>query len=589
MPVIVTKKDSMGIDHDYYLVPAPLVSFNKQVYNNIGRPGFGSDYSVSLQGTLVPTLGNPYYSGDATPVEFMKNSDDSNGIFRNRGVDNGTVESHDQTESNLLDTTIRKQEKIRSLFSNPIVSGVSQPIKISIRGWNDSDYGGSGLAFNAFVDDVSFDPDGRGVQPGGYNVNMRMSNFLESANLNEFDDYTNEHSPVYQISSLTENFDIQEDGQKTINFSTDSSYGAEWTSKTFQSVNKVYSVTRSITAVGSPVYDSGGAYVSGLAPWQQASGFVYEYLGLGTGYLPDLKSDLKQYLGSEYSIANTVYQESIDQEAGTYSLNETYIAYSGEYPVIETVSINQDISENETNSMTIQGNIQGLNTLDGFSISGNAYSNADGYWQTISTGIPPEPYFYARGVIADGDWLHPKALSRSVGRDFGAGTISYTYNFDDRPPNLVPGSVSESIQISDTYPGEIFSVTPVIGRSQPVLQYLNSRSEYKRNLSITVVMGSQDPSSSWSLSQVDGNGLLSDGTAGAPSRRDVLQGLFLTKKPSISNTSELNEIYQAANPVNDPNIVVSSGKCFHSPPNENWDARTRNYSYSIEWTYERIS
>ena len=63
MPVIITKNNV-----DYYLVPAPLVSFNKQVYNNIGRPGFGTDFSVSLQGTLVQTHGNPYFAAGSGGV-----------------------------------------------------------------------------------------------------------------------------------------------------------------------------------------------------------------------------------------------------------------------------------------------------------------------------------------------------------------------------------------------------------------------------------------------------------------------------------------------------------------------------------------
>lgn len=583
MPVIITKADAGGTEYDYYLVPAPLVSFNKQIYNNIGRPAFGSDFSVSLQGTLVPMLGNPYYSGDASPVEWLKDTNDTSGIFRNRGVDNGTIENHPLTEPNLLDTTIRKQEKLRWLFSNPIVSGVARPIKVSIRGWDDADYGGSGLVFNAFVDDVAFDPDGRGVNPAGYSINLRMSNFLTSANTDEFSDYKNENDPTYQISSLTENFDIQEDGQKTLKFGTDVTYGHKF----FESANKVYAINRSITAVGSPVYDENGAYVSGLSPWQQASGFVYEYLGLGSGSLPNFRSDLKNHLGTNYSVGNVVYQESVDQEGGTYSLTETYLAYSGDYPVIETITINQDIGENEANAISVQGNIQGLNTNGGFNISDNSYSNASGYWQTISTGIPADAYYHALGALPSSSWLHPKALSRSVGRDFAAGNISYSYNFDDRPPNLVPGSVSESIQISDTYPGEIFSVTPVIGRSQPVLQYLNSRSEYKRSLSINVTMGAQTPS--WMNSQVNGSGTLADGGGGGATRNQVLQSLLINQKPSITNSGELGLIYEAANPVNDPNFSVTPGKCFHSAPNENWDARTRSYSYNVEWTYERSS
>ena len=98
-------------------------------------------------------------------------------------------------------------------------------------------------------------------------------------------------------------------------------------------------------------------------------------------------------------------------------------------------------------------------------------------------------------------------------------------------------------------------------------------------------MGAQAPS--WDTTQVNGSGTLSDGEGGGLTRRNILKDLLTTKKPSISNSGELNEIYQAANPVN--NFDVTAGKCFHSAPNESWDARTRSYTYSIEWVYERSS
>jgi hypothetical protein len=72
-------------------------------------------------------------------------------------------------------------------------------------------------------------------------------------------------------------------------------------------------------------------------------------------------------------------------------------------------------------------------------------------------------------------------------------------------------------------------------------------------------------------------------------RRLMLQRMLLTEKPSISQVSGLNDIFQAANPVNDPSFTVANGKCFHSAPTENWDARARTYSYSIDWTYERTN
>jgi hypothetical protein len=566
MPVIVNKENV-----EYYLVPAPLVSFSKQNYNNIGRPGFGADYSVTLQGTLIQTHGNPYY---ATGVAGL--ADDGTPWTTTRDVEPEEITA--VSGADLLDATIRKQELIRHLFTNPSISGVAKPLKVTIKGWEDGTGTGSGLSFQAFVDDITFDADSAWARPTTYTISMRNATFLQSAN-DSFSEYANENlaSGGYAISSLTENFDIQEDGRSTIKF-VKNGYISQ-----AQSLLKVYTVNRSVTAVGSPVYDDTGGYLSGLAPWQQASGYIFEYMGLETGVIPSslLASN---FLTSGYNIANTVYQESIDREAGSYSLTETYIAYSGEHPVLEQITINNDIGENESNSVSVQATIQGLNTSNGFASSGNAYLSANTYWTgVVGTGVPPEAYYYAKGVLSNEDWLHPKPLNRSVARDFSAGTISYTYNFDDRPPNLIPGSISESIQVSDTYPGEIFSVTPVIGRSQPVLQYLNSRSEYKRSLSINVTMG-KPTGYAWGTepgANVDISGRITG------NHDNILKSLMLQQKPSISNNIELNYIYQAANPVNDPYFTVSNGKCFHSAPTESWDAKTRNYTYNIEWTYER--
>ncbi len=572
MPVIITKDNK-----EYHLVPAPLVSFSRQTYNNVGRPGFGADYSISLQGTLIPTHGNPYYS----------TNDGSAGISESGWTQTPDIEPEEITEVSGLDrlnATIRKQELIRSLFSNPVESGIAKPIKVQIKGWDvagvaDPD---SGLYFYGFVDDISFDADGRWSNPCSYTVNLRTSNFIDSANDVFESGYNEVNQSGYMISSLTENFDIQEDGRRTLTWNKTQIGNKKYT---LDHVDKVYTINRSITAVGSPVYDDEGGYLNNISPWQQASGFVHEYLNIGSGVLNGFNSiktsGVNLAILGNYNVADFLYQESIDKEAGTYSLTETFTLYSGISPVLETVTINNDIGENGSNTVNVQGTIQGLNTINGFDSTGNAYNNALAYWTgVIDTGIPAQAYYYARGALTGIQWLHPQPLSRSIASDFSAGTISYTYNFDDRPPNIIPGSISESIQVNDTYPGEIFSVTPVIGRSQPVLQYLNSRSEYKRSLSINVTMGKLPTISE---NDINKDGLLVDNI------RDSIQQLYITQKPSINEDQNeaLNEIFQAMNPVNDPNFTVANGKCFHSAPTENWDARTRNYSYNIEWTYER--
>jgi len=572
MPVIVTKNDI-----EYYLVPAPLVSFNKQIYNNAGRPGFGTEYSATLQGTLIPTHGNPVYLNGASQLTGTGTTWQTTPELEREEVT--AVSGLD-----LLDATIQKQELIRWLFANSYVSGVAQPIKIQIKGWGGegvSNSNGSGLAFYAFVDDISFDSDSRWVNPTTYTVNLRNANFIQSAQGGTFAGLTNENIPEsgYHLSSLTENFDFQEDGRLTLEFQNSSGGGKE-----IKTLRKVYAVSRSITAVGSPVYDETGGYKGGLAPWQQASGFIYEYLRpQDSDTMPSGKLN-----PSGYVEANKSFQESIDREAGTYTLNVNYLLYAtgdAGANVIENVTVNHDVGENGLNTVQVQGTIQGLNTSHTGSTDvtvfneNNAYSNALARWSGLSSSAVSDAYYYAKAIIStDEAWLHPKELSKSFATDYSAGTITYNYTFDDRPPNLIPSSISESIQISDTYPGEIFSVTPVIGRSQPILQYLNSRSEYKRNLSINVTMGGT------------GN-LYSSANSGyipAGNIRSHLQGIFISEKPSVLHQSYFNEIYQAANPVNDPTFTIADGKCFHSAPTESWDARTRNYTYNIEWTYERL-
>jgi hypothetical protein len=112
------------------------------------------------------------------------------------------------------------------------------------------------------------------------------------------------------------------------------------------------------------------------------------------------------------------------------------------------------------------------------------------------------------------------------------------------------------------------------------LQYLNSRSEYKRTLNINIVMGAT--TNNWSYSDAP------NGYWGAATQGNI-QKWLLTDKPSNITIpkADLNTIFEATNPVNDPNFTVRNGKCFHSAPSESWDAFSRSYTYSIEWTYER--
>ena len=561
MPVIITKGGT-----DYHLVPAPLVSFTRNTYNNVGRPQFGADFAITLEGTLVPEHGNPFFDMTGTPPQDAQLSTDSwtkPSTVTNAGASNEPDYGYDVDE--LLAATLRKQEKIRSLFTNDVVDGVATPIILNITNWGETT---KGIKCAAYVNEITFDSQSRGVKPQSYTISLSCDSFIDSANDNEFGSSNDELKAKYAITSVTENFDITEDNRFNVIFS------GNGINTQLDSINKIFSVSRSTTVVGAPRYDVNGAYVSG-APWQQASGYLYEVLGLGSGIVPTGRHSFLSNFGNGYEIGNRQVSETVDQEEGSYTINENFITYSGD-PVIHTLSVDLSTEENERGTVSIQGTIEGINTNDPFSTTTNSFANASGFNAKVNPtdGSVPSGYFYAKS-IAGLDWLNPIPKSNSIGRDLAGGSITYSYSFDDRPPNLVSGSVSESISINDTYPGELFSATPVIGRNQPILQYLNSRSEYKRTLNINIVMGAA--ANNWSYGDAP-SGYWAGATQGN------IQQWLLNDKPSniVLSSGDLETIFQAANPVNDPNFTVRNGKCFHSAPTETWDKFSRSYSYSIE-------
>jgi hypothetical protein len=74
---------------------------------------------------------------------------------------------------------------------------------------------------------------------------------------------------------------------------------------------------------------------------------------------------------------------------------------------------------------------------------------------------------------------------------------------------------------------------------------------------------------------------------------DSLNWWLYSQKPSVTNQADFEKIFDAANPANEvlangyTNEVIN-GRCFHSAPTESWNPRTGQYSYSIEWTFERL-
>ena len=92
-----------------------------------------------------------------------------------------------------------------------------------------------------------------------------------------------------------------------------------------------------------------------------------------------------------------------------------------------------------------------------------------------------------------------------------------------------------------------------------MLQYVGSRTEYKRDVQIELQMDYTD------LHYASGRGLI-------------------TQKPSIvePTRTQLRNLIKSLSPEGEPGVR----QYFISAPSENWSPKTGSYNFSISWTYE---
>ena len=532
-----------------FLLPAPLISVDKQY--SIAGDGtvVGATYNISMDGQILQNKGNPIVTASGEASSFSSGS-----WVSTFSPDDDPL--HGVGNQDLLIATITKQEQIRDIFAPG--SGV----KVEIVGFTDQT---KGIRFYGIVNSLSFSSDGRWALPNSYSVALTTSSFIDSANTGLFPNGSGEDGFRYYVDSVSENWSISENDVPTISVNN------------VAQVKKVYNVSHNLQAQGKVNYDTNGNQI--ISPWQQASGYVHNVLGVGSGNFPAGILDPIRRQG--YTLGNRRWSESVDTKGGSYSLEETFILFDSSvfpngYFGLEsvTVDVNEDTSSHKK-KISVRGSIDGVNTLSPTGVSINNYTNASGYMayllQNEASGI------WNRAKQVSGlTWVNQKPLSKNITHDFRAGQISYSFEYDTRFPTIIPDSLFEEISINDTYPGQLFSVNPVIGRSQPIIQYLNSRSEYKRSLSINAVM---PVAQNWTNTDVNSSGLLSTATSG------TVYNWLITKKPSVTQQTSFKKIYDAANPANDSGVTPA--KVFYSAPNESWNPITGNYSYSIEWTYAR--
>jgi hypothetical protein len=603
--------------------PVPLISITQNAIRN--KTGMlGSYYSITLNGTILPDEGSPYYiignaSSHSSPASIGSSFKNEYDRPAHESVPVGKAMSSIIAKQNLIRELFKKDGQLFELLPADNDPGSPQDESSGI---SDEPI----LKFYPIVESISFE-EGIYINSCKYTVNLRAEVLLDNGN-NIISDglvnstftpeganripYRNNDGNRLSLASALAASGFVEDYSESWSIEVDEGKGVTNTSAanpttlpdTHIGSIRTYRLTRNVTATGRTMYyqENGVGESKRREAWEQAKQYVYlsvlkdtddESTNNSTGYEQFPEYSLGPYFGSGFlNIAKDIWggynhlrTESIDVTAGTFTLNDTWLLSSGTAYEDYRMSLSKS-SDNALHKVSIEGNIKGLssqhagggsyggsNTTTPINLGGGnvntQYQNALYKFHQISnTGqYGPNCYLYRRAQSIVHQNLNHIPLSVSLGTNEFTGEITYNVEYDSRPLNLVDGTLSENISFNDTYPGDVFAIIPVLGRQTgPVLQYIGGRTEYKRDLTIELIM----------------DRYYSFGTQGT--LKDKIRRFSVLSKPSLNEPykSQINAIIHAYSPINENGIR----KYFISPPVESWDAKSGRYSLQINWTYE---
>jgi hypothetical protein len=511
--------------------PAPFISISTSPLRN-KNAFFGIRYNITLNGAIVadspaPTVGD----------------------------------GPNSSEANLSDI-ITKQKDLTSLFNQ---NGTSLATLEVTPGGNNS-----AIVFKVRLDSISFE-EGPYVQTCRYTINL----------LSEIESSSEDTTP-----------DLLEDFNETWSFDIDGNHSYGDSGGTSPLSARSFVATRTITATGrnfptraliQSASDAKSAVVSDAAPydkpaWMQAMSYINNYVYPETMTTVNTIQDMLIYNRSRLGTFINAYEEynhartsSIDKGAGTVTVTDSWVLAPANTDALENYDLSISTGlDSPYVKVSIQGSIKGLAPRtfsdDQFvaNVAGSSpYGRAKKHYNTLSNNgsFGVGCAIYKRADNAVSETLNSQPLSVSIGTNERTGEITYNLEFDNRPTNYFSNVLYENISVNDTYPGDVFATIPVLGRpTGPILQFTFGRTEYKRDISIEILVDSTR---------------LGYGTDRAS---------LLLKKPSINDdiAGQLKNLISIFSPEQEPGIR----KYFLSPPTESWNPKEGRYTLNLGWTYE---
>lgn len=373
------------------IIPGPMVTYRKNPIVAGNQRKIGTNYSITIEGTLVSAMGSPQGAGELTGSNW-------GGYLNKFWIGAGYPPNETVLYTNFLNNLLEKQEAIRQLFSNDgqwlefQSQDGSTPMKCQIKDC-DVDFP-VGLWFNECSFTVQCVTDLMYVN-GDPSQDAPFPDLIQAAD---------------------EHWELQP---------------AE--------VIKTFNVTHSVSAVGKRSFNSIGSEVQ--SPWENARDFVNNRLVLGWNgaavYAPDSTANIfkASSLGSGtinfggLSPYNFARVEAVDELGGSYAVTESWVAAVGSGTEVYNVNVNQIAEDPYT---TILVGIQGV--LKGFYVNLFDYDarmlSAEWMWSQLQ-GVPlynrVSSYIGTSGIV-----LNEQPLAQILDYNPQEGTLTYNATFSNR-------------------------------------------------------------------------------------------------------------------------------------------------------------
>jgi hypothetical protein len=478
------------------IIPAPFVSIQKE-YNKTGDGQIvGASYNIALIGKLIFNTGSPNDSGT-----FYT----------------GTGYPANDTSTDALANLSHKIEGMRTLFSVPGKN-------LEIQGCG----GTAPIKCYPVMKSINF-PEGPWYQTVDYTVNLEAN---EMFGLGGREDGGEFFASGLYLKDANEEWSIEFNEQgESVNYPY------------------TYKVSHNVNAVGMRNYDGGGLQSIG---YSNAKRWVLTKLGVDNTFLYG-SGGLN--IPTFYNPYNYIRTENINELGGSYAIVENWIIASGTSTEDFKVSIKRSVEEPSV-KVSIDGSINGLEVKNSdMKVVTPKIDNAEIKLSGLLLGSPIHQ-IYNRAQQYGGIGLNFNPLSYSIMKDPFNGIISYTYDYDDRPYNMVSGSLMESFNIQGTNSVDVFASISVPGRTTgPILQNMNTITAPKFSINIEILMPRY---------------------SGIPN--SIANALAMKNSSPRSGVQEIVDNFRGA--LNTGYSIV-----FVDNDNEVWNPRTGRYSRDISWTY----